>query len=702
MSRSLRNAVGALLPFLATPALAQTAPDPTSTTLPQMEVTGTLPAGSLTVPDVETQRREVEQAPAAVRFIPSEDLDNRTTLNLHDVLQDTPGVFVGTRYGAELRLSVRGSGIARAFHLRGIELLQDGIPMNMADGSGDFYQIDPLAARSVTVFPGGNALSLGGSTLGGAVNFTTPTARTAEAPNIVRLEAGSFGTIRGSLQLSRAFGNWDAAATASVLHSDGYRQHSRSQYEMFNGNVGYRVNDNVETRFYFGSYIVQQQLPGSLTLQQALRAPTMASAAALAGHQARDVWAERIANRTTVRTEYGQFDLDVWGLHKRLFHPIFQVIAQDGWNWGVAPRFTTEFQVAGLRNQIILGGRYFAGSNDADQYTNVLGSRGVQTLRSRQNAQNYEAYFENRLWMLPDLALVAGAKALRNERDYRDFGGGLAFSRGNVALGRTYEGVNPRLGLLWQATPTVQAFANVTRSMDVPDFSDLTQTQANGVTGFVPLQAQRAWTTEIGTRGSAGRFGWDLTLFNSVLRGQLLQFTTDPSVPAATFNAGTTVNRGVEFAGRVDLAQNALMAEDRLRFTQVWTFNDFHFRNDRQYGSNRVAGLPPHVLRSLLRYSGPFGESREGFWVQPSLDWVPQGAWVDYANTQRAPSYLKLNLEAGVQVRPGLTVFLDARNLTNKRYISDLGTVTDARVATTAVYYPGDGRSFFAGARMAF
>ena len=691
-----------MLPWLAAPAFAQAAPDEALTTLPMMEVTGAHAAGSLTVPDVETQRRQVEQAPAAVRFIPSEALDNRTTLNLRDVLQDTPGVLVGTRYGAELRLSMRGSGIARGFHLRGVELLQDGIPMNMADGSGDFYQIDPLAARSVSVFPGGNALAYGGSTLGGAVNFTTPTARTAEAPNIVRLEAGSFGTVRGSLQLSRASGNWDAAGTASVLHSDGYRQHSRSQYEMFNANLGYRISDTVETRFYFGSYTVQQQLPGSLTLQQALRSPTMASAAALSGQQARDVWAQRIANRTTWRGEYGQLDLDVWALHKRLFHPIFQVIDQDGWNWGVAPRFTTEFTVGGLRSQLILGGRFYAGSNDALQYTNVAGSRGVPTLRARQDAQNYEAYFENRLWLLPELALVAGGKALRSERDYRDFGGGLASSRGNVALGQSYEGFNPRLGLLWQAGPTIQAFANITRSMDVPDFSDLSQTQANGSTGFVPLQAQRAWTVEIGTRGSAGRFGWDLTLFNSVLRGQMLQFITNPSIPAATFNAGTTVNRGVEFAGRVDLARNALMADDRLRLTQIWTFNDFHFRNDRQYGDNRIAGLPPHVLRSLLRYSGPFGESREGFWVQPSLDWVPQGAWVDYANTQRTPAHMKLNLEAGVRVRPGLTMFLDARNLTNKRYISDLGTVTDARVATTAVYYPGEGRSFFVGARMTF
>jgi iron complex outermembrane receptor protein len=53
-------------------------------------------------------------------------------------------------------------------------------------------------------------------------------------------------------------------------------------------------------------------------------------------------------------------------------------------------------------------------------------------------------------------------------------------------------------------------------------------------------------------------------------------------------------------------------------------------------------------------------------------------------------------------VAPGVTVFLDARNLTNKRYISDLSTITDARRVSSAVFYPGDGRSLYVGARISF
>lgn len=44
----------------------------------------------------------------------------------------------------------------------------------------------------------------------------------------------------------------------------------------------------------------------------------------------------------------------------------------------------------------------------------------------------------------------------------------------------------------------------------------------------------------------------------------------------------------------------------------------------------------------------------------------------------------------------------DARNLANKRYVSDFSTVADARTANTAVFYPGTGRAFYAGVRYNF
>ncbi|MFC5316696.1 TonB-dependent receptor family protein, partial [Azospirillum rugosum] len=466
-----------LMTTALSPALAQTTtpPSPSPWPSPASDKPITLDtltidaqaAGSLTAPTADQAREELNRTPGSVGFVDSESYKGRHAGNLRDVLQDTPGVFVQSRYGQEVRLSVRGSGLARGYHLRGLEVLQDGIPVNLADGSGDFYQIDPLGLRYTEVFRGGNGLAYGSSTLGGAINFVTPTARTAVAPNILRLEGGSYGTARASGQVSRDLGDADFLISGTVTHADGFRQHSRQQGEMINGNVGYRFNPDVETRFYVGAYIVDQQLPGALSLSDALNNPTKAAPSAIAGNQSRMTWTERVANRTTVRLDSGQVDLDTWAIHKKLFHPIFQVIDQDGWTYGVAPRYTTSFTVGGLRDDLVLGARAFAGNNTALQFANIAGSRGAQTANNRQDARNVEAYAENRLLLTPTVALMTGAKVLRDEREFSDKWN----PRRNSS--QTYAGVNPKIGLLWEPRANVQVFADLTRSQDVPDFSDL-------------------------------------------------------------------------------------------------------------------------------------------------------------------------------------------------------------------------------------
>jgi iron complex outermembrane receptor protein len=315
-------------------------------------------------------------------------------------------------------------------------------------------------------------------------------------------------------------------------------------------------------------------------------------------------------------------------------------------------------------------------------------------LSSVQTAANYEAYAENRFFFLPTVALMTGVKALHDERRYTDNTNPF-----NSAT-RSYDGLNPKLGLLWEPKPNVQAFIDVTRSQDVPDFTDLVQTQLTGATGFVPLQSQHAYTLEAGTRGTLDRFAWDVTLYRAWVEGEMVQFTTNNSIPASTFNAKDTIHQGVEFGAKVDLLRDlgGPGSGDRLTLRQLWNFSDFKFSGDRQFGNNRIAGTPTHVLRTTLTYT-----HASGFYLGPVIDWVPQGAFADQSNTTRVPGYTLLGLQAGVDFENGISLFLDARNLTDKRYVSDISTVLNARSpANQAIYYPGDGASAFGGIRFAF
>ena len=689
---------------LFTPALAQ-APEG-ATTLSEISVAGSggAPspaerAGSLTVPSVAAQRAAVNATVGSVAFVDAASFRNRYANTVRDVLKDVPGVFVQERYGQEMRLSVRGSGIARGFHVRGIELLQDGIPLNLADDSGDFYQIDPLSLRSVEVYKGGNALTFGATTLGGAVNFVTPTAYTAFAPNILRIDGGSFNTIREHFQFSRIAGPADFLISGTLTNSDGYRDHETQRTRNFNANLGYKLAPGVETRFFVGFYDTDQKLPGTLSLFDALNNPRIANPTAISGNQSRKVTTERIANRTSFELDIGRLDIDSWAIHKNLYHPIFQVIDQDGWTYGISPHWAGSFDIAGYRNDLILGLRAFAGVNQALQFANVSGLRGAQTLNALQSASNYEAYAENRFWFLPDVALMTGAKLFSSNRTYSNKGGLPASPTarfGNV----TYDGINPKLGLLWQPLPDIQVFGDVTRSRDVPDFSDLAQTNTLGTT-FVPLEAQRAWTYETGTRGRIDRLAWDVTLYRAEIRDALINFTVNPglNIPAATFNAPRTRHQGVEAAVTLDLAQDLTGLGDRLSLTQIWTHNDFRFVGDPVFGNNRIAGVPVNVLRTVLGYAHP-----SGFTLAPSVDWVPEGAFADHANTLKAPGYALFNVQASVDFANGASLFVDARNLTDARYISDIAVVTNAATVPGGplAFYPGNGRSVFGGVRASF
>jgi iron complex outermembrane receptor protein len=143
------------------------------------------------VPSADAARRNLERTPGAVEVIPDAVYKNGQAQTVKDIVDYTPGVWAQPKWGDDTRLSIRGSGLSRNFHLRSTQLSMDGIPINTSDGYGDFQEIDPTAYRYVEVYKGANALRYGANALGGAINFVSPTGRDASAFE-ARFDAGSF------------------------------------------------------------------------------------------------------------------------------------------------------------------------------------------------------------------------------------------------------------------------------------------------------------------------------------------------------------------------------------------------------------------------------------------------------------------------------------------------------------------------------
>lgn len=618
-----------------------------------------------------------------IDLVAADDYADRLAVSLRDALAFSPGVYLQPRFGQEVRISIRGSGLSRGFHMRGLTLLQDGVPTNLADDNGDFQELDPRAFERIEVYRGANALRFGGSTLGGAVNAVTPTGRSAPGIRAV-LTAGAFDTRQASASAGFATARGDAWVWAGADSSDGDRDHAKRQSQRFNGNVGVKLSERIETRVLVSANRIRQELPGTLTRAQALTTPTVASPAALSGDQARDIDSLRVQNRTTLALAGGTLSGGVFVNAKQLYHPIFQVVDQTSTDRGAFARLELD-RVGGLPLGLAAGATLRANDVAAKQWVNVAGKRGALTSDAAQAARTLNAYAELRAAPVPALDVILSGVFSDAKRQVTN--------RTVPARSGRYDesAFAPRVGVLWRAMEGIDVFANYSRSVEFPGFGELNQVPfaIGGVVapGFVPLDAQRAWTAEIGSRGSRGALSWDVSLYRATLDGELLQFDQGAGVPAATFNAGRTLHQGIEAAAALAMTPWATLR-------QSYTLNDFRFRDDPRYRDNRLPVAPRHVFRAELA----LGTDR--LRATPTLEWLPDGAWADYANTTRAPGYALVGLRVEAAPAEGVSLFLDARNLTNRRAIGDISAVTRA-TAASAIYYPVERRALYAGARLA-
>ncbi|MDB6152372.1 MAG: TonB-dependent receptor protein [Chthoniobacteraceae bacterium] len=707
---------------LATTSSAQT---DTLTTLPTVDVTAAGEDQSLTVPSLEEARAELNTQPGGTAIIDAEQYKRGRVTTLKDALDFAPGVFVQPRFGAEeSRISIRGSGIQRTFHGRGLKLLQDGVPLNLADGSFDFQAIEPLTTRYIEVYRGANALEFGATTLGGAINFVSLTGREASLLD-ARFEYGSFETFRAQLSSGAVLGPFDYYVSLSHFSTDGFREHSQQNNQRLFANFGYRITPELETRFFITYTQTDSELPGELTKEQLEDDPRQASRVPqflrgvqpvarfdyITSNWKRDFELLRIANRTTWQSGEHRFSSGLFWTHKNLDHPILFVIDQLSNDFGIDLRYDNSADLFGHRNRLTLGFAPTHGIVEDNRFENLFGNRGNRIGDQHQTSTNLDFYLQEHFYLVPSVALVAGGQISYAKRKSNDDFAGIDGVDNSDS--QDYWGYSPKLGLLWEMTPDAQAFLNVSRSFEPPSFGELANAGNNG-TGLVHLTEQTATTAEIGTRGRYGRFAWDLAYYHAWIDDELLESQIQPGLTQTT-NAGRTIHQGIEAALDADLFTDLFtrgdretiaaaagdgkksvlptareQKKDRLLLRQVYLWNDFHFNGDAEFGDNQLPGIPEHYYRAELLYEHPCG-----FYAGPNVEWVPSKYNVDSARTEFADPYALLGFKIGYRSERGFSVFFEAKNLTDKTYASTTSVV--GTFNGQALFFPGDGRGFYGG-----
>ncbi len=690
--RPARTALAvALFSLLALPPRPVRCEEPALETLPPVVVEEERLEPSRRMDNAQAEE-ELRRAPGGVALVPAARIERTRAASFEDVLEAVPGVFVRQRgTGEEPQISIRGSGLRNNFHTRGVNVLLDGFPFQNADGFSDVESFEFLALERVEVLKGVSSLRYGGNALGGALNLVTRTGRSAPRLRL-RTEGGAFGFWKSFAESGFATEDWDGYLALSHTQGEGYRRHSDQNRQRLYTSFAGALEGGGELRFDANAIRNRQEIPGALTRDEFHVNPRQANPASAAQDEARDYELGRGA--LTLSLPLGETTLLEWlgQVHYQdLWHPLaFGIIDNSTWNAGSELRLTSAGEAVGFEHLFESGLQVAYTNQPQEIHVNDAGHAGDSFADQRGQVTNLTLYATDDLALTPTLSLVGGARLQWTEREVDDH-----VSESSDERDDTF--VTPVLGLVWRFAPEVEAYAGAGQIVEPPVLFESTA-PGNLAGDLSSLDPQRAWTFELGARGSLGdHVRFDLAVYDLEIRDEIRNVNVDTGMGFTLprfENIDRTRHQGVEVGVEALLARDLLArlgqpAGDTLTANLAYGLGRNVFVDDDTFGSNDLPGAPRHLLWASLRWRHPCG-----LWLAPALE-VAAGDWyADSENTVEVSSSTLYHLRLGYDHEPtGVSAFLELRNLADQDFVS--AVVVDSEDGR--YIEPGDGRGVFFG-----
>jgi iron complex outermembrane receptor protein len=657
--------------------------------------------------DIKDARALIKNIPGGASITDLEDVRKGRQSTWKDSLGYTPGVYIQDRFGSEeARISIRGSALSRTFHSFGIKILQDGVPINYADGFFDMQTVDPNASRYVEVLRGPNASIYGATTLGGAINFVTPTGLSSPGTKI-RAEAGSFAyrkifaSTAGSSDYKDSGNIYDYYLAGSTTFQNGFRDHAEMDNQKIIGNVGIKISNDLETRFYLSAVRSRSQLPGYLTKAELESDPSQANSTITSSgiypyrnkdNRRRDVDSQRISNRTTYTSGNNTYEFAVYAMNYELWHPIDSIVEQHAQTYGGHIKFTNVTD----KNKLTLAYLPSYGTTDGTSKPsdNMGHSTGAAaTSDYTQTSTNHSFLIEDKYNLTSKTLLVAALQYDSARRKVSD----IASTTNN--FNRLYNQWSPRVGLIYNISSDNQIFGSISRNFEAPILG-------TAGTSTTARSAQSGVTYEIGSRGQAQwgneaqKIKWDLTLFRANLKNEFQTMcpitTPNCTSGASTVNVPNTIHQGIEFGGQAFL-------NNYLEVKTALLYSDFKFDNNEIYRNNKMPGFAPVLVRAeILYHSGSDDKnSYPNFYAGPKIEYASR-APMDNTNSLYNDPFTIFGFKAGQNINQTWSWFLDVRNIADKKYAATTNISSNYSGTGGAAYYPGDGRSAYMGIEAKF
>lgn len=614
--------------LLLSPVLRAQAPTPAEPlSLPSVQVIDTAPLPGLGTP--------LQDVPANVQVHSSQDIEAQRPTTLVDYLeQSATGVTLNSAQGSPWQpdVSFRGFTASPLLGLpQGLSVFQDGVRINEPFGDVVNWDLIPASAiASLQLIPGSNP-GFGLNTLGGTLSIQTKSGLTHRG-GAVQSYGGAFGRQATEFEQGGRSGHWHYYLTANLAHESGWAEHNPSQVQQFFGKVGVVSGDStLDVSLIQADNTLEgsQTLPLSMAgnIRQAYTYPDInrnrLDAINVKGsHLLSDslfadanIYVRQYRNQNTSSNVNDNYDgiTDLAPAHNDR-----SIVGQD--SYGLGLQLTQLGELAGHRNQLQLGAsadlgtaRYLQESQNATftASRDTVGTGAyVLNTNARTENQYYGVFFLDTLTLDERWALtLAGRYNLATLRIADQSG-----SAPDLDGEHTFARFNPALGLNYNPSSTLTAYASYNEGMRAPTPIELTCANPaapcklpNNFLSDPPLQMVVARTLEFGLRGQQGRtYSWSAALYRTELSDDI-QFISSQGTGTTTGyfqNVGRTLRQGLELAASRQLGATHLSARYAyLDATYQSRFVASSPANSSADASGNIVVQPGHQIPGLPRHA---------------------------------------------------------------------------------------------------
>jgi iron complex outermembrane receptor protein len=643
--------------------------------------------------------QKLKKAITSIEIISATDIERGNTIDLTPILNRTPGVYMQSGALNTNRITIRGIGSRNLYGTSKIRAYFQDIPLTTGNGETTIEDFELGAISRLEIIKGSGS-SIYGAGLGGTIHLIPQSAYLNQTTAQSDISFGSFGLIKGVINVNHGTEKSSFRTIYSNTHSDGYRDNNEYDRQTFSLNANHFLNSKNDFTFLASYVDLKGFIPSSVNEDTYKNNPKAAAF----------TWAQAKGFEDTKRGIFGlswnhQFN-NTWKQITSVFTSFKDAYEPRPFNI-----LNENTSAIGIRSRILVSAEKLDWTFGGELFKDAYKSRTFENLY-----QNYP----------PGTGSIEGDKLsdLKEKRTYYNlffetnynpseklmFSFGLNFNKTSYHLNDRFEAdgspdqsgsykfkgiLSPKLGASYLFTDNISVYSNISHG-----FSPPTTAETLLPDGLInpDIKPETGWNFEIGTRStfSNNRLQVNMALYRLDVRNLLVARRTGNDEFIGV-NAGKTQHDGFELAINYQLLKKQTFTVNTY---SNYTLNNFVFKefidDINNYSGNDLTGVPKAVFNAGIDFT-----SNIGFYGNINFHYVSSIPITD-SNSLFSESYKLANIKFGylinINKKLNFKVYLGINNIFDEAYASQI-LINASGFGGNAprYYYPGNPVNYYSG-----